>query len=66
MRPFSKELALCLNLEFSRQTAAAYFHCAEYSHTTKPAYSKDHVVVLSNIGAAVMQAGSLISTASAL
>lgn len=46
-------IALCLNSEFSRHTAAAYSHCAEYSHTTKPAYSKDLVVAPSNIRAAV-------------
>ncbi len=44
-------IALSLNSEFSRQTAAAYSHCAEYSH--KPAYSKDHVVSPSNTRAAV-------------
>lgn len=37
-------IAFSLNSEFSRQAAAVYSHCAQYSHTTWPALSKDHVV----------------------
>lgn len=44
-------IALSLYSEFSRQTAAAYSHCAERSH--KPAFSKDHVLSPSNTKAAV-------------